>query len=160
MTYSLSSYAEPKTVPTSFEVIHLSARSSTKHNYIFVVYRPPERTDHPSFSVFGAEICLLLESSIDINEDLVIVGDFDIVVDCPFNSRGTTFNQLLEVMVWTQLVNGRVSFFNCFLACSSFSSFFHDKVEIISTTLAIYLDLGVFLGKLGVQQIPEGPEVV
>jgi len=40
-------------------------------------------------------------------------------------------------MRWTQLVNGRVSFFNCFLACSSFSSFFHDKVETISTTLAI-----------------------
>ncbi len=53
------------------------------------------------------EFRLLLESSIDINEDLVIVGDFNIHVEDPSNYKGTTFNQLLEDMGWIQLVNGR-----------------------------------------------------
>ena len=98
---------EPLTSPTSFEALHLSIRSNTKHIRVFVIYRPPERTDHPSFSVFMTEFRLLLESSIDINEDLVIVGDFNIHVEDPSNYKGTTFNQLLEDMGWIQLVNGR-----------------------------------------------------
>ncbi len=98
---------EPLTSPTSFEALHLSVRSNTKHVRIFVIYRPPERTDHPSFSVFMAEFRLLLESSIDISEELVIVGDFNIHVENSSNHKGTTFNQLLEDMGWIQLVKGR-----------------------------------------------------
>ena len=98
---------EPLTSPTSFEALYLSIRSNTKHVRIFVIYRPPERTDHPSFSVFMTEFRLLLESSIDISEELVIVGDFNIHVENPSNHKGTTFNQLLEDMGWIQLVKGR-----------------------------------------------------
>ena len=54
-----------------------------------------------------AEFRLLLESSIDINEELVIVGDFNIHVENPSNYKGTTFNQILEDMRWIQLVQGR-----------------------------------------------------
>jgi hypothetical protein len=43
----------------------------------------------------------------DFIEDLVIVGDFNIHVEAVDNSKARLFNQLVENLGWTQLVDGR-----------------------------------------------------
>ena len=98
---------EPLTSPTSFEALHLSIRSNTKHIRIFVIYRPPERLiihlSQSSWLNFAS--CWNHQST--STKSSVIVGDFNIHVECPSNHKGTTFNQLLEDMGWIQLVKGR-----------------------------------------------------
>jgi hypothetical protein len=92
---------------TSFELLDLMISSSTKHCRLLVIYRPPERPRQQSFSVFISEFEQLLCSLADIKEDLVIVGDFNIHVEAVDNCKARLFNQLVESLGWTQLVDGR-----------------------------------------------------
>ncbi len=93
-------------LPTSFELC-ASIRSSTKALRLFVIYRPPERPGHPQFSTFLSDFRTLLESAVDLNEEPVIVGDFNIHVDDEKCSKARSFVQLIEEMGWDQLVLGR-----------------------------------------------------
>jgi len=78
------------TVPsTSFELMDVSIRSSSKQFRLFIIYRPPDAKGRPKFSVFLSEFRLLLESSINAGAEVVIAGDFNIHVNIPDDSKGS-----------------------------------------------------------------------
>ena len=91
---------------TSFELLDLMISTSTKHCRLLVTYRPPECPRQQSFSVFISEFEQLLCSLADLKEDLVIVGDYNIHVKAVDNCKARLFNQLVERLGWTQLVDG------------------------------------------------------
>ena len=106
-----SSYAaslvSSSTSPSSFELIDVSIRSSCKKFRLLIIYRPPDGKGRPAFSVFLSEFRLLLESSIYLGIEVVIVGDFNIHVDIAEDSKARQFLELVGAMGWLQRVNGR-----------------------------------------------------
>ena len=92
--------------PSSFEILDVSIKTTTKSLLLLVVYRPPERKGDPSFSVFMSEFRALLESVAGASQEVVITGDFNIHVDDPTCSKARSFSDLLSETGWTQLVKG------------------------------------------------------
>ena len=105
-SYTVSSVI-PSAPPTSFELMDVSVRSSSKQFRLFIIYRPPDAKGRPKFSIFLSEFRLLLESSINAGVEVVIAGDFNIHVDITEDSKASQFLQLIGEMGWSQLVEGR-----------------------------------------------------
>ena len=81
---------------TSFELLCVQISSSTKTIRLYVIYRPPERPGFPTLLTFLSEFRTLLEFAVDNNEEPVIVGDFNIHVEC---NKARSFKKL----VWIRL---------------------------------------------------------
>lgn len=89
----------------SFEYSEWKVISGSRRTYLIIIYRPPYSEAHQITSaVFYTEFAEYLESIVLSAEPLLIVGDFNIHVDCPDNQDATKLLELLESFSLTQHV--------------------------------------------------------
>ena len=76
----------------SFELLALDVHSDNRHIVLYIIYRPPNAA---SFQTFFAEFRQLLDVSVNITDNVVYTGDFNIAVN--IDSKETReFNNILS----------------------------------------------------------------
>ena len=82
----------------SFEFAECNITNASFTARLVVLYRPPYSEDHPvTIATFLAEFSAFMETIILVPEPLIIVGDFNIHVDCSDNCNdASNFLDLLQ----------------------------------------------------------------
>ena len=92
----------------SFEFAEWNITNGSFRARLVVLYRPPYSEDHPvTIATFLAEFSAFMETIILVPEPLIIVGDFNIHVDCSDGCNdASNFLDLLQSFGLTQHVTG------------------------------------------------------
>ena len=87
---------------TSFESLCVRLTIASSSFTFLIIYRPPSPS---TTTLFQAEFSTLLEDLISSPSELIITGDFNIHVDDPNSSSGSSFLSLLDTFGLSQLVS-------------------------------------------------------
>ena len=88
--------------PTSFEFLHIGITINNKYLSLYTIYRPEPNVE--KMSVFFDEFATYLENWTLVSHDVLILGDFNIHIDLPNDSKTSTFVEILKMFNLVQHV--------------------------------------------------------